>query len=106
MIKKGPLRFGLGRAWRFWLTLVPGVALILTVGVQLVGHDDPKKTSRSVTTPTEEDDASNAKIIDKEQRIDIDTFDQKDSPLWPLIEELRNAARQGDSTATDSKKEK
>ncbi|MEU0522014.1 hypothetical protein [Streptosporangium sp. NPDC006007] len=100
MIKEDPRRSRPDRVWRHWLMLVPGVALILIVGVQLAGRDDPEKTSRSVTTPAEEEDTSNARIIEKDQRIDIDTFDEKDSPLWPLIEELRDAARRNDSTAS------
>ncbi|MGJ6965203.1 hypothetical protein ACSDR0_25160 [Streptosporangium sp. G11] len=83
----------------------PGVALILMAGVHLVNRDDPEKANRPVTTPAEEDDTSNAKIIDKDQRIDIDTFDQKDSPLWPLVEQYRRAVSQNGSTATDSNKE-
>ncbi|MFF5210404.1 hypothetical protein [Streptosporangium sp. NPDC000396] len=101
-----PLRSRSGRVWRYWLMAVSGIALILVVGVHLARRDDPEKMSRSVTTLVEEDDASNAKIIDKDQRIDVDTFGQKDSPLWPLIEELRSAAPQNDFTATDSRREK
>ncbi|MGW4424858.1 hypothetical protein [Streptosporangium sp. NPDC004631] len=106
MIEEDPRRSRRGRVWRHWLMLVPGVALVLIVGVQLAGRDDPEKASRSVTAPAEEEGASNARIIDKDQRIDIDTFDQKDSPLWPLIEELRSAARRNDSTARGSEKKK
>ncbi|MER6174416.1 hypothetical protein [Streptosporangium sp. NPDC001681] len=101
MIKKDPLRFGPGRAWCYWLMFVLSVALVLTVGVHMANRDDLEKARRSVTTPAGEDDTSNAKIIDKDQRIEID----EDSPFWPLIEELRSASPQSDSTATDSKKE-
>ncbi|WP_440101103.1 hypothetical protein [Streptosporangium sp. H16] len=44
---------------------------------------------------------SNAKIIDKDQRIEVD----ENSPFWPLIEELQTASPHSDSTATDSEKE-
>lgn len=83
-----------------------GVALIVVVGVHLAGRDDSEKTSQSAITPVEEDDASNAKIISKDQRIDVDTFHQKDSPLWPLIEDFRSVIPQNDSAAADSGEEK
>ncbi|MFF3671556.1 hypothetical protein [Microtetraspora malaysiensis] len=105
MIMEDSARSGPGRACRYWLMAVSSVALIVVIRVHLAGHNAPEKTSRSVVTPVEEDDVSNAKIIDKEQRVDVDTFDQKDSPLWPLIEEFRSAAPQNDSAATDSKEE-
>ncbi|GAA4205319.1 hypothetical protein GCM10022252_65710 [Streptosporangium oxazolinicum] len=90
-----------GRAWRYWLIFVLSVALVLTVGVHMANRDDPEKARRSVPTPAREDDAPNAKIIDKDQRIEVD----ENSPFWPLIEELRSASPHSDSTATDSKKE-
>ncbi|WP_066365557.1 hypothetical protein [Herbidospora mongoliensis] len=68
---------------------VSGLALVVVVGVHMA--DDPEKTSRPAVTPVDDDDVPNAKVIDKDQIIDIDTFDQKDNPLWPLIEESRNA---------------
>ncbi|MCG5218071.1 hypothetical protein [Streptosporangium sp. KLBMP 9127] len=99
-----PMRSRSGRAWRYWLMVFSGIALILVVGVHLASRGSPEKASRSVTEPTEED-ASNAKIIDKDQRIDIDTFNQKDSPLWPVIEKFRSAVPQDDSMPTNSKGE-
>lgn len=93
MIKKGPLRLRPVLPWRYWLMFVLGVGLIFIVGVHVANGDDLEEAGRSVTTPTGEDDASNMKIIDKEQFIDGDTFDQKDSPVWPLIVELRRAAQ-------------
>ncbi|WP_147267853.1 hypothetical protein [Spongiactinospora rosea] len=98
MIKRRPLRFRHGWAW---LMSLAGVALILVAGVFLTDRDDPERAGRSVSTPTKSDAAPNFKIIDKEQRIDVDTFDQKDSPLWPLFEELRSAVPRNSSTATD-----
>jgi hypothetical protein len=41
-----------------------------------------------------------AKIVDKDQRVDVETFDQKDSPLWPLVDELRSADPQNSSMTT------
>ncbi|GAA3245794.1 hypothetical protein [Nonomuraea helvata] len=99
MIMEDPMRSRSGRAWRYWLMALSGIALILIVGVHLASRDSPEKASRSVTEPTEEGDASNARIIDKDQHIDIDTFNQKDSPLWPVIEEFRSAVLQDDSVA-------
>ncbi|GGQ35345.1 hypothetical protein GCM10010140_76700 [Streptosporangium pseudovulgare] len=84
---------------------VLGITLVLVVGVRLAPRDAPEKTSRSVPTPIEEDGASNARIIDKDQRVDVDTFGRQDSPLWPLVEELRSAAPQDDSTPTGSGRE-
>ncbi|MFI6800462.1 hypothetical protein [Streptosporangium canum] len=105
MIMEDPPRSRSGWAWRYWLMVLSGIALVLVVGVHLVSRDSPEKVSRSVTESTEEDDASNARIIDKDQRIDIDTFDQKDSPLWPVIEEFRSAVPQDDSMPMNSKGE-
>ncbi|MET9063856.1 hypothetical protein [Streptosporangium sandarakinum] len=99
----GSPRSRTGLAWRHRLMTVSGIALVLVVGVHLAPRDAPERTSRSVPTLIEEDGASNAKIIDKDQRIDVDTFDQQDSPLWPLIEKLRSAAPQDDSTPTGSR---
>ncbi|WP_326825849.1 hypothetical protein [Streptosporangium sp. NBC_01756] len=101
MIKKDPLRFGPGRAWCYWLMFVLSVALVLTAGVHLANRDDLEKTGRSVTTPAGKDDTSNATIIDKDQRIEVD----ENSPFWPFIEELRSASPRSDSPATDSKEE-
>ncbi|MEV4181306.1 hypothetical protein AB0J28_07645 [Streptosporangium canum] len=105
MIMEDPPRSRSGWAWRYWLMVLSGIALVLVAGVYLASRDSPEKASRSVTEPTEEDDASNARIIDKDQRIDIDTFDQKDSPLWPVIEKFRSAVPQDDSMPTNSKGE-
>ncbi|MEV4179769.1 hypothetical protein [Nonomuraea sp. NPDC049709] len=104
MIKRRPLRFKPGWAW---LMSLASVALVLVVGVYFSNRDDPGRASRSVPKPTKNDDASNAKIIDKDQRIeiDLDTFDQSGSPLWPLIEELRSAVPQNNSTATEPDRE-
>ncbi|MGJ6962136.1 hypothetical protein ACSDR0_09515 [Streptosporangium sp. G11] len=67
----------------------------------MTDRDDLEKARRSVTTPAGEDGTSNAKIIDKDQRVEVD----EESPFWPLIEELRSASPQSDPTATDSKQE-
>ncbi|MEU6744188.1 hypothetical protein [Streptosporangium sandarakinum] len=99
---EGSPRSRTGPAWRHRLMVVLGIALVLVVGVHLALRDAPEKTSRSVPTLVEEDGASNAKIIDKDQRVDVGTFDRRDSPLWPLVEELRGAAPQDDPTATGS----
>ncbi len=61
----------------------------------MASRDDPEKTSRSTITPAEEDGAPDAKIIDKDQLVDVDTFDQQDSPLWPLIRKLRSTSPPG-----------
>jgi hypothetical protein len=82
-------------------TLVAGVALALVIGLYLANRGDPEQTNRPVTVPAEQEGPSNMKIIDREQVIDIDTFDQKDSPLWPLIEEFRKARLRGEPTGAD-----
>ena len=98
MTGKRPLWFRLG--WT-GLMFLASVALIFMVGVHPSNRDDTERTGRAVPTLTEEGDAPNAKIIDKDQRVDIETFDQKDSPLWPLVEELRSALPKKSSTTTN-----
>ncbi|MEV5895644.1 hypothetical protein [Nonomuraea fuscirosea] len=68
------------------------VALVIVVGVRVVDRDEPEQAGRSVPAPAVSVRAPNARIIDKDQRIDLDTFDQQDSPVWPWVEELRRAA--------------
>ncbi|WP_248964534.1 hypothetical protein [Sphaerisporangium perillae] len=102
MIKEDSLRFRSRRIRRYQLMLVPCAALVLIGGAYLTNHGGSEKAGRPVTTLTGEDSGSNAKIIDKEQIIDLDTFSEKDDPMWPLIEELRKTAPQIDSTAPSS----
>ncbi|MFC3984031.1 MULTISPECIES: hypothetical protein [Streptosporangium] len=85
------------RTWRYRQMFVLGAALLLTTGDHMTDRDDPGKARQSVVTPAGKDDTSNAKVIDKDQLVEID----ENSPLWPLFEGLPY----GDSTATDSKKE-
>ncbi|MEV0165859.1 hypothetical protein [Nonomuraea fuscirosea] len=77
---------------RAWLMVLMSVALVLVVGVRVVDRGEPESARRSVPAPAVSVSAPNAKIIDKDQRIDLDTFDQEDSPLWPFVEELQRAA--------------
>ncbi|MEV4076101.1 hypothetical protein ACGFJC_45580 [Nonomuraea fuscirosea] len=77
---------------RAWLMVLMSVALVLVVGARVVDRDEPEPVRRSVPEPVVSGSAPNAKIIDKDQRIDLDTFDQKDSPQWPFVEKLRRAA--------------
>jgi hypothetical protein len=98
VIGNPPVRFGRGRAW---LVVLTGVVLIPIVGVQLTDRDDQEKAGRSVPAPTLEAGAPNARIIDKEAFIDAEDFDQTDSPLWPLVEELGSAIRRTGFPATE-----
>lgn len=98
MIERCPPRFG--RGWVRLMSLA-GVALVLLVGVHLPNIDEPERAGRSIPSPAGPGDTSNFKIINKEQHIDIADFDQKDSPLWPLVEELRRAGLQSGSATVE-----
>ncbi|GIH73019.1 hypothetical protein [Sphaerimonospora thailandensis] len=93
MIKGNPQRFRTGRAWRYWPVAVSGIALTLVAGAHPVDGDDLEK-DRSVIEPTGGGGASNMTVIEKDQVIDADTFDQTDSPAWPLVERLRSTPPQ------------
>ncbi|MFC0865346.1 hypothetical protein ACFHYQ_23930 [Sphaerimonospora cavernae] len=93
MIKGNPPRFRTGRAWRYWPVAVSGIALVLAAGAHLVDRDDLEK-NRSVIAPTGGGEASSMTVIDKDQVIYAETFDQTDSPAWPLVEKLRSATPQ------------
>jgi hypothetical protein len=101
MVREIPLQSSSKRVWRRWSVLVPGVALTLVVGFYLANHIDPGQVNRSITTPVEQGDTSNMKIIEKNQIIDVTNFDQKDSPLWPLILEFRKEGLERDRMVTD-----
>ncbi|AWS47819.1 hypothetical protein [Streptosporangium sp. 'caverna'] len=101
MIREVPLQPSSKRVWRRWPVLVSGVALMLMVGFYLANRSDPGQVNRPVTTPVEQDGTSNMKIIEKNQVIDVTTFDQKDSPLWPLVLEFRKAELKRDRMVTD-----
>ncbi|SNT64473.1 hypothetical protein SAMN05216276_11203 [Streptosporangium subroseum] len=101
MVREVSLRSSSKRVWRRWSVLVPGVALTLVAGFYLANRGDPGQVNRSITTPVEQEGTSNMKIIEKNQVIDVTTFDQKDSPLWPLIVELRKAELKRDRMVTD-----
>lgn len=101
MIREVSLRPSSKRVWRRWPVLVSGAALTLMVGFYLANRGDPEQMNRLITTPVEQDGTSNMKIIEKNQIIDVADFDQKDSPLWPLILEYRKAELKRDRMVTD-----
>ncbi len=74
------------------LTAVLVFASVAAAGILVAGRGDPEKTTRSTIQPTEE--ASDARIVDKDQVVDIDSFDEEENPLWPLTEKPRSAAPQ------------
>ncbi|MFI6290874.1 hypothetical protein ACIBEJ_04775 [Nonomuraea sp. NPDC050790] len=71
--------------------------LVLVAGVPLGGCTATAEPTPSVTAP-------NAKIIEKEQRIDLDNPDENASTS-PLLEELRRALTQNSEAPASTERE-
>ncbi|MDH2430906.1 hypothetical protein [Sphaerisporangium sp. TRM90804] len=79
MTAKGLLGFRQGRVWRWWQAVGVGVAFVLMVGVLLVSGDCSGEAPRPGVTSVGEGDVPNAKIIDKDQRVEVEV---ETPPRW------------------------